>query len=62
MAETKLSGPSMEQRIANRLKPSSGSETADARATHGSGPTRTITTIHQSGHQAKHGQDEKGRR
>jgi hypothetical protein len=39
---------SMEQRIAKRLR-NSGGEEANVTATHGTGPTRTITTnIHHS--------------
>jgi hypothetical protein len=51
--EIKLSGKSMEQRIADRLKPSGiGRGTQpDHMVTHGSGPTRTVTSInHSAGH------------
>jgi hypothetical protein len=46
---------SMSQRIADRLKPSNDHRSADDHSSHGSGPTRTHTTIHQSGGQASHG-------
>ena len=49
---------SMEQRIAARLRPSNDHSTATHTASHGSGPTRTVTTVHHSGHQAAHGQQE----
>lgn len=58
MVETKLSGKSMEQRISDRLKPSCGD--ADVQVTKGTGPTRTVTAIHHSGHQAQHGGPNKG--
>ena len=47
MVETRLSGPSMEQRITNRLKTSGGGD-ADVVVQKGEGPTRTITNIHNS--------------
>jgi hypothetical protein len=47
--EVKHSGKSMEQRIADRLK-NSGDPRADHHAVHGTGPTRTHTNIHHSGH------------
>jgi hypothetical protein len=47
--EIKHSGKSMEQRIADRLKPS-GDPRADHHAVHGTGPTRTHTFIHHPGH------------
>ena len=47
MGEIRLTGPSMEQRIASRLRNSGGND-ADVSVTHGSGPTRTITNIHHS--------------
>lgn len=48
MAETKLTGKSMEQRIADRLKNSGEGANPDQCAVHGTGPTRTITKIHHS--------------
>jgi hypothetical protein len=59
MVETKLTGPSMEQRIANRLK-NSGSPEADHHVVHGTGPTRTHTNIHSTGHVLQRGADVKG--
>jgi hypothetical protein len=37
---------SMEQRIADRLKPSAGAGAGDVQITKGSSPSRTVTTIH----------------
>jgi hypothetical protein len=45
------SGATAEQRIANRLKPSAGDDAGDVQTTKGTGPTRTVTSIHHSGHQ-----------
>jgi hypothetical protein len=53
MVEVKHSGKSMEQRVADRLKPSCGD--ADVQVTHGTGPTRTVTAIHHSGSAKQHG-------
>jgi hypothetical protein len=50
---------SMEQRIANRLKPSCDYD-ADVRTTQGSGPTRVHTAIHHSGSAKRHGEVNKG--
>jgi hypothetical protein len=47
--EVRHSGKSMEQRIADRLKPS-GDPRADHHAVHGTGPTRAHTFVHHSGH------------
>jgi hypothetical protein len=49
MVEVKHSGKSMEQRIADRLKPS-GDPRADHHAVHGTGPTRAHTFVHHAGH------------
>jgi hypothetical protein len=49
-------GNTAEQRIANRLKPSAGSDCGDVQVTKGSGPNRTITTIHHSAGQQKSAQ------
>lgn len=49
-------GKSPEQRIADRLKPSAGNPpTASTQVTHGSGPTRVVSTIHHYGQQCQHG-------
>jgi hypothetical protein len=48
---------SMSQRIADRLKPSNDHRSADDHASHGSGPTRTHTTVHRSGGQHSGGND-----
>jgi hypothetical protein len=60
MAEVKLSGKSNEQRIADRLKGSNDSSTADTIAKHGDGPTRTITSVHHSGSAKQHGPANEG--
>jgi len=49
-----LKGKSMEQRIADRLKPST-CEGADVTTTHGTGPTRVVHSIHLSGHKVAEG-------
>ena len=59
MTEVKLTGPSMEQRIANRLKNSGDTAHADHHAVHGTGPTRTHTQIHNS-RNLSYGEDNKG--
>jgi hypothetical protein len=51
---------SMEQRIANRLKPSNAPG-ADHTVHQGSGPTRTVTTVHHGANHTKP-QDEGGQR
>ena len=55
MVEVKLSNSKSEaQRIADRLKPSCSPAAQSAQVTHGTGPTRAVTSIHHSGHQARH--------
>lgn len=49
--EVKLTGKSMEQRIADRLKNSGGDLPPDHHTVHGTGPTRTHTNLHSSGSQ-----------
>ena len=49
MAEVKLTGKSMEQRVADRLKTSGDTANADHHVVHGTGPTRTHTLIHSHG-------------
>jgi hypothetical protein len=51
MPEIKLSGPSMEQRIRDRLRPSGAGLGAEQCTTVGSGPTRTITHVHHGASQ-----------
>jgi hypothetical protein len=41
-------GATPEARIANRLKPSAGEGCGDVQVTKGTGPNRTVTTIHHS--------------
>jgi hypothetical protein len=58
MAEIKYdtshhAGATAEARIANRLKPSAGDDCGDVQVTKGSGPNRTVTSIHHSGHQQR---------
>jgi hypothetical protein len=55
MAEVRLTGKPDAQRIADRLKGSNDTSTANTIAKHGEGPTRTITSVHHSGHQHRHG-------
>jgi hypothetical protein len=59
MVEVRHSGKSMEQRIADRLKPSGDAAHADHHAVHGTGPTRAHTFIHHSRNQQE-GPDAKG--
>ena len=59
MVENKHQAKSMAQRVADRLKQSNDMATANTHSVHGTGPTRTHTTIHHSGFQAQgagHGQ------
>jgi hypothetical protein len=51
---------SMEQRVANRLKPSAGAGAGDVQVTHGNSPNRTVTTIHHSGSAKQHGSGNPG--
>jgi hypothetical protein len=54
-------GGTPEARIANRLKPSAEPQRgSDSQVTHGTGPTRTVTTIHHSANTRQHGPDNKG--
>jgi hypothetical protein len=46
---------SMESRIANRLRPSNETSTADHHTMQGVGPRRTVTTVHHGGSNAAHG-------
>jgi hypothetical protein len=39
---------SMAERIARRLRPSNDTDHADVVTTHGTGPTRTTSTVHHS--------------
>ena len=55
MPDVIQSGKSNEQRIADRLKGSNDTSTANTSVTHGTGPTRTVTTVHHSGYQHRHG-------
>jgi hypothetical protein len=59
MVETKLTGKSMEQRIADSLKNSGDVAHADHHAAHGTGPERTHTNIHNSRNQS-YGEDHPG--
>jgi len=57
--EVKLTGPSMEQRIANRLKNSGDAKHADVVVQKGDSPERAITNIHHSRNQ-QYGDGERG--
>jgi hypothetical protein len=48
MVEVKLTGKSMEQRIADRLKNSGDAQHADVVVQKGDGPTRCYTNIHNT--------------
>ena len=48
MPEVKYGGPGPEKRIADRLRPSNEHSSADHHTSHGTGPTRTVTTIDHS--------------
>ncbi len=49
MAETKLSGKPMEQRIADRLRNSGDTSNADIITKHGEGARRTFHNLHMRG-------------
>jgi hypothetical protein len=53
---------SMEERVRNRLKPSAEPQRSPGapQVTLGSGPTRTVTTIHHSANTRQHGEDNPG--
>jgi hypothetical protein len=52
---------SMEQRIRDRLKPSAEPQRgAGPQVTVGSGPTRTVTTIHHTANTRRHGEGHPG--
>jgi hypothetical protein len=53
--EIKLSGKSHEQRIADRLKGSNDTSTANTIVTHGKGQTRVVHSIHHSRSAKQHG-------
>jgi hypothetical protein len=59
MGEIKLTGPTMEQRIRDRLRPSGAGLGAERCTTVGSGPNRTITHVHDGG--SAHGANRQGR-
>jgi hypothetical protein len=54
---------SMEQRIADRLKPSAGDGAGDVQTTTGgsTAPNRVVHTIHLSGSAGRHGKADAGR-
>jgi hypothetical protein len=56
MGETKLTGKSMEERIADRLKSSCDYSSADVYSHQGEGPTRVHTAIHHGGTARQHGE------
>lgn len=56
-----IQGPKSDaQRIADRLKPSCSPDAVNTYVTQGSGPTRTITSIHHSGQNIQHGKPDAG--
>jgi hypothetical protein len=59
MTDVIQSGKSNEQRIADRLKGSNDASSANSVVQHGTGPTRTITSIHHSRNQ-QHGPGAEG--
>jgi hypothetical protein len=52
MADIKLTGPSMEERISNRLKNSGEGANPDISVQKGTGPTRTHHNIHHGATQS----------
>jgi hypothetical protein len=60
MVDVIQSSKSDAQRIADRLKGSNDTSTADTIAHHGTGPTRTITTVHRGSQQSQHGPSHSG--
>jgi hypothetical protein len=60
MADVIQSGKSDAQRIADRLKGSNDTSTADAVVHRGEGPTRVVHSVHRSGHQHQHGPTNSG--
>jgi hypothetical protein len=55
----KLTGPSMEQRVADRLRNSGFGANPNQTTVHGTGPTRTHTNIFHGGHVRDHGSEDK---
>ena len=61
MTDVIQSGKSDAQRIADRLKPLSGSpDTASTQVTTGTGPTRVVHTVHHGSSQKQHGPTHSG--
>ena len=60
MVDVIQNGKSDAQRIADRLKGSNDTSTADTMVTHGTGPLRTVTSIHHSGSDQRHGSPDQG--
>jgi len=61
MVDVIQSGKSDAQRIADRSKPSAGApDTASTQVTTGTGPTRTVTTVHHGSSQKQHGEVRQG--
>ena len=55
MPDVMQSGKSDAQRIADRMKPSNDTSTADTVVHRGDGPTRVVHSIHRSGSAKQHG-------
>ena len=60
MVEVHQKGKSDAQRIADRLKGSNDTSTADTIVTHGSGPQRIVHSVHRSGSAQQHGEANQG--
>jgi hypothetical protein len=60
MTEVKQGPKSDAQRIADRMKPSNDTSTADTVVHRGGGPTRIIHSVHRSGSAKQHGPTHSG--
>ena len=60
MANVIQSGKSDAERIADRLKGSNDTTTADTIVTHRKGPTRVVHSVHHSGSAKQHGRTNSG--
>jgi hypothetical protein len=60
MVDVIQTGKSDAQRIADRLKGSNDTSTADTIVIHGKGPTRVVHSVHHSGSAKQHGPTHSG--